>query len=350
MADGATANGGSFLETTKASMVSIFSASSPQGFALETDSIFPDAAAAYNSVTQGPVAQNFRDETAKTTTELSNLYAARRTPANPAATGQPLTHYHSFFSELLSWNNPRASGLAYAAIVTAIFASRYVNFLGILLRLSYLTLGITVAAEATGKLLFNNGFASQLRPHSYYLVSRETFDALVGDVHELANFFVIEAQRILFAENLTASFVTALSAFISYYLVKVVPTWGLTLIATTVVFFVPLIYTSNQEIIDEQLKNASEVLNAQTAQVRSVAQQQASHVSALTQKYAGDYTAKVQEMLHIRGGVFPTPEKPVPAAKEPEFPTPPTEEPVAAAPAAAPEEPVVPEKEPMIAS
>lgn len=55
----------------------------------------------------GPVAQNVYGHTKKASTELSNLAASRRTPANPAATGQPLTHYHSFFSELLSWNNPR---------------------------------------------------------------------------------------------------------------------------------------------------------------------------------------------------------------------------------------------------
>lgn len=48
-----------------------------------------------------------KDQTAKTGAEFSNLADARRTPAEPAATGQPLTHYHSFFSELLSWNNPR---------------------------------------------------------------------------------------------------------------------------------------------------------------------------------------------------------------------------------------------------
>lgn len=55
----------------------------------------------------GPVAQNVKDQHAKTTAEFSNLAASRQTPADPAATGQPLTHYHSFFSELLSWNNPR---------------------------------------------------------------------------------------------------------------------------------------------------------------------------------------------------------------------------------------------------
>lgn len=55
----------------------------------------------------GPVAQNIKAEGARTTDELSNLANSRRAPSYTAATGQPLTHYHSFFSELLSWKNPR---------------------------------------------------------------------------------------------------------------------------------------------------------------------------------------------------------------------------------------------------
>lgn len=68
-----------------------------------------------------------------------------------------------------------------------------------------MALGATVAAEVAGKTLLNNGLTSQLRPNKYYQLSRETVDTLIGDVHELVNFFFVEAQRILFAENVGAS-------------------------------------------------------------------------------------------------------------------------------------------------
>jgi hypothetical protein len=328
-APGATANGGSLLETTKA-----------------------NAAAAYNSVTSGPVAQNVSAETTKASTEINNLYAARKTPANPAVTGQPLTHYHSFFSELLSWKNPRATGIAYASVISLIFAARYLNLISWVLRISYLVLGITVATEAAGKFLLNQGLASQLRPRQYYTVPRQTLETAIGDVHELVNFFVIESQRILFAENLSASAATAFAAFLSYYLIRIVPYWGLALIGTTVAFFVPLIYTSNQELIDQQLKNASEVVNAQTSQVRSVAQAQASHLTNLTQQYTGPYTAKVSELLRGSGGPPPVPAQTSTTTKQPEFPAPPTEEPKAVDIAApdVPEEPVGPNGNPVLAS
>lgn len=50
----------------------------------------------------GPVADMAKDQHAKTTSEFSNLANSRTTPDQSTATGQPLTHYHSFFYNLLS--------------------------------------------------------------------------------------------------------------------------------------------------------------------------------------------------------------------------------------------------------
>lgn len=73
------------------------------------------------------------------------------------------------------------------------------------MKLTWVTLAITVAAEATGKALFSTGFTSQIRPKKYYTVSKATLDSFMGDLTELINFFVIESQRIVFAENVSAS-------------------------------------------------------------------------------------------------------------------------------------------------
>lgn len=163
--------------------------------------------------TSGPVAENVKDQTIKTQNEFSNLAASRTTPSTRAATGQQLTHYHSFFSSLLSWDNPRASGIAYASIVLFIFGARYLNLLRYAFKLTYVTLGITVAAEIAGKSLFSTGLTSQIRPKKYYILPKDTLDALVGDMHELINFFVIETQRIVFAENVAVSAAVSLTCW-----------------------------------------------------------------------------------------------------------------------------------------
>ncbi|KAK8042659.1 Reticulon-domain-containing protein [Apiospora phragmitis] len=305
MADTATTNGGNTMDSLKG-----------------------NAQAAYDQLSNGPVAQNVKDQSAKTTSELSNLAAARQMPSQPAATGQPLTHYHSFFSELLSWNNPRASAIAYASVVSVIFVARYLDLLRYSFKLTWMALGVTVLAEVAGKAILHQGLATQLRPRKYYTIPRETLDSMIGDVHELINFFVIEAQRIFFAENVFASGAAAVGAFLSYYLVKIVPYWGLALIATTLVFFVPLIYATNQELIDHYLKQASDVVNSQTEQIRQVASKQTAQAAEMTKQYMGDYTAKAQEMIRGRSTSPAATKKPAPAESDfpkapkdvPEFP------------------------------
>ncbi|CCC06946.1 hypothetical protein SMACR_00989 [Sordaria macrospora] len=261
------------------------------------DALKNNAASAYDAVTKGPVAQNVADQGAKTVDELSNLSASRRTPSTPAATGQPLTHYHSFFSELLSWNNPRASAIAYLSVVAGIFFVRYFDVLRLGFKLTWMVLGATVAAEVAGRTVLNQGLTTQLRPRKYYTVSKQTLDSAIGDVHELVNFFVIEAQRVLFAENVYVSGLVALSAFFAYYLVKIVPYWGLALVSTTLAFLGPLVYKTNKEVIDAQLHRASDVIGAQTAQLKTVAQQNTEKATQLTKQYVGEYTAKAQTLV-----------------------------------------------------
>ncbi|PTB45343.1 uncharacterized protein TrAFT101_000795 [Trichoderma asperellum] len=248
--------------------------------------------------------------------------------------GQTLTPYHSLFRHLFSWEKPRDSAIAYASVVTTIVAVRYLNLLSWTLGLSWMVLATTVAAEVSGKLILNNGLASQFRPREYFTISRDTFEAMVSDAHGLINFFLIEAQRIVFVENIGVSAAACVAAFISGFLIKVAPYWVLAIIATTIAFFAPLVYSTNQEFIDEQLKTAADAINAQTAQVRDAAQKQADHLAAVGKQYAEDYTGKVQDILRTRN-LSPSAAKKSPV----EFPSPPTEEPKVAEPAV-PQEPI----------
>lgn len=149
----------------------------------------------------GPVADKARQETAQVQNEFSNLAASRKTPDTQTATGQPLTHYHSALYTLLSWENPRATAISYVAIVLFIFAARYIPIARYALRLTWITLGCTAAAELAGRMVFEQGFASKIRPKKYYTIPRETLESYTEDLEQFINFFVIEAQRIVFAEN-----------------------------------------------------------------------------------------------------------------------------------------------------
>lgn len=122
-------------------------------------------------------------------------------------------------------------------------------------------------------------------------------EASLDDVEQLINFFVIEFQRILFAENVLHTLTAFTAAFISYWLIKFIPLWGLSLIGVSIIYLAPLIYISNKEIIDQQLNHATHVINSQASQVRDLAGHHAGRASDTVKAYAGDYSAKAQNYI-----------------------------------------------------
>lgn len=148
----------------------------------------------------------------------------------------------------------------------------------------------------------------------------------------------------------------AFSAFLSYWLVKIVPYWGLALLSTTLLFTVPLVYTSNQELIDHHLKNAQDVVTAQTEQLRQVAGTHTAKATEITKQYMGDYTSKAQQLLRGRQAPASTsttaPSQPDSTVKDTDFPAAPKEDFKAPEPVAAPEPSVQheAEQEPLISA
>jgi hypothetical protein len=61
------------------------------------------------------------------------------------------------------------------------------------------------------------GVAASFRPRRYYRVPKETLETFLDDVEQLINFFVIELQRVLFAENVAATVGVSILVRISSY-------------------------------------------------------------------------------------------------------------------------------------
>lgn len=290
------------------------------------DAVVNNASSAYNSVanhpvtqniTSGPAAQAVYDEKDKTANEFRNVMDSRVVPDQTTATGQPLTHYHSLFFNILSWQNPRVTTISYASIITFIFFTRYVPILKYIFKGLYVVLGITAAAEVAGKVVLDRGLASHMRPRKYYTINRGSLEATLDDVEQLINFFVIEFQRIVFAENVYATIAAFSSALLGYFLVKIVPTWGLALIATSAVYLVPLIYIKNRRVIDEHLSHAGEVINQQATQVRDLTAQHTNRATEIVKNTASEYSAKAQDLIGQGKARAASPSAPNPANTNP---------------------------------
>lgn len=275
-----------------------------------------------DNIANGPVGQNVKAESAKTRSEFADLANSRQTPDQPAATGQPLTHYHSMFYRLLSWKNPRATAISFAAAVIFIFAARYLNVVRYIFKALWVTLGITGAAELAGQVALGKGLTSQFRPRKYFTIPKASLERLLDDCEQFINFFVIESQRIVFAENVYTTIAAFFASLISYFLIKFVPLWGLTLIATVVAYIGPLIYIKNKEVIDAQLEKGYNIANQQATQLKDLGAQYTGNAAKTVQGYTKEYTTKAQETINNYRGRSTSPE-----VKKESFPDAPLHEP-----------------------
>ncbi|KAI8935369.1 hypothetical protein NX059_007952 [Plenodomus lindquistii] len=277
----------------------------------------PAVQSAKDTVLNGPVGQSVQAEGAKTRDEFADLANSKQIPDYKAATGQNLTHYHSMFYRLLSWKNPRATGIAFATAVILIFASRYLNLIRYIFKTSYLVLGATATAEVVGQLAIGRGLTSQFRPRQYFTIPKASLERMTDDVEQLINFFVIESQRVVFAENVYVTIAAFFASLISYFLIKFVPLWGLTLIGTVITFLGPLVYLQNKEVIDAQIEKGYNVANQQAKQVKDLAAQHTGNAVKTVQGYTQQATAKAQETVNQYRGTSPTPKAGV---KKEDFP------------------------------
>ncbi|OKL61495.1 hypothetical protein UA08_03333 [Talaromyces atroroseus] len=304
------------------------------------------------------VVDNVAAEASKASDEFRDLKGTKATPSGTTRTGQQLTHYHSLLYSLLSWERPRATAISFASVVFFILAARFLPLLRWIFKFLYISLGVTAAAEGAGKLILNQGLTSSFRPRKYYTLPKETVEGILEDLEQLSDFFLIEFQRILFAENVTHTAAAFVAAFLSYWLIKIMPVWGLSLLGVTIAYLGPLVYISNREIIDEQIAEIQELLNAQANHAKELANQQTTRATGLVKQYANNYSTKAHEYIGNRRSASPEVPK-APAVKvEPaspanvqttDFPEAPKTEPVAATIEFEPEAATSTEKEPLLA-
>lgn len=317
--------------------------------ATSSDVSYPDTAGSSltDAVTKGPVMENVKSEANLTADEFRDLKNARVTASTTTVTGQHLTAYHSLFYSLLSWEQPRATAVSYVTIVTFIFASHYLPLLRWVFKFLYLALGFTAVIEIAGRLVLSQGLASSIRPRKYYTIPKETIEPFQEDMEQLIDFFLLEFQRVLFAENVVHTLLAFAAAVSAYWLIRWIPLWGLSLITVTIVYFAPLIYINNRETIDSQIKNVQQLINSQANQLKGLAEERTAHATGLMKQYVGEYSAKAQEYVGHRRPTSPEmamaskngmaavdaikPESvaPQPVLKTEDFPTAPQAEPVA---------------------
>lgn len=123
------------------------------------------------------------------------------------------------------------------------------------------------------------------------------------------------------------------ATFITYFLIKWLPAWGLGLIGTVLVYLAPLIYIKNQEFIDAHLNTASDIMSKQTAQLRDVTNQYTGKATEQMRVYGQQASKQVQGLMgQAKGKAGYAPASMPDAPKTAPMPDAPTQEPATSAP------------------
>ena len=64
-----------------------------------------------------------------------------------------------------------------------------------------LTRAVVTLAEIASKTIMNSSVTASIRPRKYYKIPKQTLEQSLDDLEQFINFFVIETQRIVFAES-----------------------------------------------------------------------------------------------------------------------------------------------------
>lgn len=227
---------------------------------------------------------------------------------------EPLTHFHSFFYDLVTWKFPRATSCIFFSLLSAIFAFRFINVMRYVFKAAYLLLGTVAALESIGKAIGYKGIVSQMRPRRYHTISRESLESIFEESHDFINFVVVEFQRIVFVENIFTTVAAFLSSFFGYFLIKYLPFWSLAFLGTIIAFTGPYIYINNQEAIDNLANQYGELANQKFIEARGYGEQYAEEVVNRAKVTASQLTEQVQN--YAGRGAATTTKKPAVSAHE----------------------------------
>ncbi|ORY77802.1 Reticulon-domain-containing protein [Protomyces lactucae-debilis] len=212
----------------------------------------------------------------------------------------PIGRYHSFFYDMLTWKYPRASGLILATLLTTLIVSKSVNLPKLAFRALWVVLASTTSLELAGQFVFrsNEGLVAKFAPKQLITLDRARVDPVFDELFSLTNFFLTEAQRLLFVKNAKHTTVAFVLSFVAYNLIKFLPLSALIGIAILLAFSMPPVYLRHRQVIDAQLAKAQEVSTQHYEQVKSAASKQAGVASDRARSVAIDLGNKVGVNVH----------------------------------------------------
>ncbi|KAK0738700.1 hypothetical protein B0T18DRAFT_492608, partial [Schizothecium vesticola] len=141
-----------------------------------------------------------------------------------------------FYDKYISWDDPLRTLCSYLGVLGVLIVAHCMPFTHLALKAGAITLGLTAAMEFASRTFGPDTFLTRLRPKPYKTIPEDTLNATLKDIHDFIQFSVREAQKIVFAQELDKTLLTAVALGTAYFLSQVLSPFAFSVLALTTVY------------------------------------------------------------------------------------------------------------------
>lgn len=183
-------------------------------------------------------------------------------PEHTGPLKQIIAHQDSLY-KYISWEDPIRTLGSYIGALSVLFGAHYLPLTQMALKAGVTTLGVVSVTEFASRSFSPNSLSTRLRPKEYKKVPEPTLNATLKDIHDLIQYAVVQAQRIVFGQDLDKTFAAFLGFTALYSLIKIVPPFWLAVMGLTSLYIAPLVASPRgRAVAHDASVRAQELANA----------------------------------------------------------------------------------------
>ncbi|KAI0408306.1 hypothetical protein F4802DRAFT_406362 [Xylaria palmicola] len=198
----------------------------------------------------------------------------------------------------ISWEDPVRTLTSYFGLLGLLYGIHYLRCTQLLLKAGAIGLGVIVFTSLLSRSTRSDFFA-RMRPKEYKQVPEPTLNATLSDVHDLVQYLVVQAQKIVYCEDLQATFSAFMTVTALFWLIKFLSPFNLEILGLSTAYLIPLLTTPSGREAAQTAKVRAQELASVTAENAGVAMRggkaKAVDLSHGAQHAAGNLLSKTQQ-------------------------------------------------------
>ncbi|GKT61699.1 reticulon-like protein 1 Cwl1 [Colletotrichum tofieldiae] len=192
----------------------------------------------------------------------------------------------------ISWEDPLRTLGTYLGALSILFGAHYLPLTQWTLKAGMTTLGVVSITEFASRSFSSDSLSTRLRPKEYKTFNESTLNATLRDVHDLIQSGAIQAQRVLYGQDLEKTFGAFVAFTALYGLVQVLSPFWLAILGLTSIFIAPLVNSpQGRKVAQDASVRAQELAGTTAEKGKELAkngQVKASELSSKAQQAAYD--------------------------------------------------------------